>query len=145
MASPQDLLDKLQQPVPVQRTQSAPPPKVTIQDASNPDSEPKTAHPDSFPFQHSFHDSWRNSSKQGSWHHRKRSPGVEWHNKLTKESFNNGRVLLIDYVSRDHTEEGRRKIVAQEFHNVEGLRRFYANQDLSHQAALRLIHVQSAP
>jgi Mg2+ and Co2+ transporter CorA len=53
-------------------------------------------------------------------------------------------VLLIDYVAREHTEEGRRKIVAQEFSDIDSLRRFYMNDKLSQQAALRVIHVQNA-
>jgi hypothetical protein len=54
-------------------------------------------------------------------------------------------VLLIDYVAREHTTEGRRKVVAQEFDNVDSLRKFYADEDLAQQAALRVIHVQNAP
>jgi hypothetical protein len=53
-------------------------------------------------------------------------------------------VLLIDYVDKNHTSQGRRKIVAQEFDDVEGLRKFYQNPELSGQAALRVIHVQNA-
>jgi hypothetical protein len=53
-------------------------------------------------------------------------------------------VLLIDYVDKNHTSQGRRKIVAQEFNDVEGLRKFYQNEELSGQAALRVIHVQNA-
>lgn len=53
-------------------------------------------------------------------------------------------MLLIDYVAKEHTTEGRKKIVAQEFCDVESLRRFYRKEDLSAQAALRVIHVQNA-
>ncbi|CAI6334585.1 unnamed protein product [Periconia digitata] len=77
-------------------------------------------------------------------HRRKQSSGIEWHEPWTKDSFKDGRVLLIDYVAKDHIEDGRRKIVAQEFRNLDGLRRFYRNEDLSGQAALRVIHVQNA-
>ncbi|KAF2455299.1 cora-like Mg2+ transporter protein-domain-containing protein [Lineolata rhizophorae] len=76
-------------------------------------------------------------------HHRRRGKRLEWKSKDTA-GFRNGRVLLIDYVSRDHTDTGRRKIAAQEFHHLEGLRRFYSNEEYSHQAALRVIHVQNA-
>ncbi|KAF2807640.1 uncharacterized protein BDZ99DRAFT_61992 [Mytilinidion resinicola] len=82
--------------------------------------------------------------RTSTWHRRRHSPGIEWKEKWTQDSWKNGRVLLIDYVAREHTQNGRRKIVAQEFGDVDGLRRFYANQDLSHQAALRVIHVQNA-
>ena len=54
-------------------------------------------------------------------------------------------MLLIDYVAREHTTEGRRKVVAQEFDDVDSLRKFYASEDLAQQAALRVIHVQNAP
>jgi hypothetical protein len=53
-------------------------------------------------------------------------------------------VLLIDYVAKEHSAEGRRKIVAQEFSDIDSLRRFYRKEDLSAQAALRVIHVQTA-
>jgi len=53
-------------------------------------------------------------------------------------------VLLIDYVAKELTGQGRRKIVAQEFSDIDGLRKFYRNESLSQQAALRVIHVQNA-
>lgn len=77
-------------------------------------------------------------------HRRQRSPNVEWHEKWTKDSWQNGRVLLIDYVDKEHTSHGRRKIVAQEFNDIDGLRKYYGNEELSSQAALRVIHVQNA-
>ncbi|KAH7118817.1 hypothetical protein B0J11DRAFT_77552 [Dendryphion nanum] len=46
--------------------------------------------------------------------------------------------------AQEHTTSGHRKIVAQEFCDIDGLRHFYRNQDLSKQAALRVIHVQNA-
>jgi hypothetical protein len=63
---------------------------------------------------------------------------------LPEYSFEEGRVLLIDYVAREYTGQGRRKIITQEFRNVEELRTFYRNESLSKQAALRVIHVQNA-
>lgn len=77
-------------------------------------------------------------------HRRQRSPNIEWHEKWTKDSWQNGRVLLVDYVDKEHTSHGRQKIVAQEFNDVDGLRKFYRNEELSGQAALRVIHVQNA-
>ena len=53
-------------------------------------------------------------------------------------------MLLIDYVAKEHTDRGRKKIVAQEFCDIDSLRRFYRKEDLSAQAALRVIHVQNA-
>jgi hypothetical protein len=82
--------------------------------------------------------------RTSTWGRRKHNQGIEWHSKWDKDSWKDGRVLLIDYVAREHTPSGRRKIVAQEFSSIEGLRGFYANQDLSQQAALRVIHVQNA-
>ena len=77
-------------------------------------------------------------------HRRRHSPNVEWRAEWTKDSWKQGRVLLIDYVAREHTTEGRRKIAAQEFCDIDSLRRFYRKEDLSGQAALRVIHVQNA-
>lgn len=77
-------------------------------------------------------------------HRRKHSPNLEWRERWTKDSWKQGRVLLIDYVDKEHTKEGRRKIVAQEFCDIDSLRRFYRKEDLSAQAALRVIHVQNA-
>ncbi|KAL5392771.1 hypothetical protein DPSP01_000470 [Paraphaeosphaeria sporulosa] len=94
----------------------------------------------------SYHDTTR-QRRNNTWergHRRQRSPNIEWHEKWTKDSWQNGRVLLIDYVDKNHTTQGRRKIVAQEFNDVEGLRNFYQNEELSGQAALRVIHVQNA-
>jgi len=77
-------------------------------------------------------------------HRRKHSPSLEWRAKWTADSWKQGRVLLIDYVDTAHTLGARRKIVAQEFCDIDSLRRFYRNGDLSGQAALRVIHVQNA-
>ncbi|KAF1916411.1 hypothetical protein BDU57DRAFT_449622 [Ampelomyces quisqualis] len=75
---------------------------------------------------------------------RKHSPNVEWKEKWTKDTWKQGRVLLIDYCGTEHSGEGRRKIAAQEFCNIDSLRRFYRKEHLSGQAALRVIHVQNA-
>lgn len=85
----------------------------------------------------------RNSTWERA-HRRQRSPNIEWHEKWTKDNWQNGRVLLVDYVGKEHTSKGRRKIVAQEFNDIDGLRRFYSNEELAGQAALRVIHVQNA-
>ncbi|CAN9463869.1 unnamed protein product [Alternaria alternata] len=77
-------------------------------------------------------------------HRRKHSPNLEWREPWTKESWSQGRVLLIDYVAKEHSTKGRRKIMAQEFCDIDSLRRFYRKEDLSAQAALRVIHVQNA-
>ncbi|KAJ4303717.1 Guanine nucleotide exchange factor lte1 [Kalmusia sp. IMI 367209] len=92
-------------------------------------------------------DSFHRDRRQSTWdrgHRRQRSPNIEWHEKWTKDSWQNGRVLLIDYVGKEFLSQGRRKIVAQEFSDIDGLRKFYMNEQLSQQAALRVIHVQNA-
>ncbi|KAF2746894.1 hypothetical protein M011DRAFT_519517 [Sporormia fimetaria CBS 119925] len=86
------------------------------------------------------------NQRRTTWNNkRKPSPNVEWRSKWTADSWKQGRVLLIDYVSKEHTSSGRRKIVAQEFSDIDSLHSFYLNQSLSSQAALRVIHVQNAP
>ncbi|KAF2134360.1 hypothetical protein P153DRAFT_362127 [Dothidotthia symphoricarpi CBS 119687] len=76
---------------------------------------------------------------------RKHISNIEWHLPWTRDSWDHGRVLLIDYVAQSHTTLHRRKIMSQEFSDIHGLRRFYNTSDLSSQAALRVIHVQNAP
>lgn len=68
---------------------------------------------------------------------------MQWHEAWTKETWRHGRVLLIDYIAKDHTSHGRRKVVSQEFSDLDSLRRSYRN-DHQKQASLRVIHVQNA-
>ncbi|KAF1939585.1 hypothetical protein EJ02DRAFT_381455 [Clathrospora elynae] len=77
-------------------------------------------------------------------HHRKHSPNLKWREPWTKKSWSQGRVLIIDYVAKAHTSDGKRKIAAQEFCDIDSLRHFYRKEDLSAQSALRVIHVQNA-
>jgi hypothetical protein len=78
-------------------------------------------------------------------HRRKHSPNLEWKEKWTSETWKQGRVLLIDYCGKAHSATGRRnKIIAQEFCDIDSLRGFYAKEELSGQAVLRVIHVQNA-
>ncbi|KAI9697527.1 MAG: hypothetical protein M1820_007793 [Bogoriella megaspora] len=79
-----------------------------------------------------------------NWKAKQYGSGVKWREQLTGHDWKNGRVLLIDYVSKEHSQNGRRKIVAQEFWNIEGLQKFYAKADRCKEAALRVIHVQNA-
>ncbi|KAF2195270.1 hypothetical protein K469DRAFT_649019 [Zopfia rhizophila CBS 207.26] len=141
------------------RSKSDPPPPITVEDtATGAEPQPSPSPTHFFTEQSRSFSAYeprqmppksQNSNirerRQSTWgHKRKHSPGIEWHEKWTKDSWREGRVLLIDYVAREHTKEGRRKIVAQEFQDINGLRKFYKNQDLSQQAALRVIHVQNA-
>ncbi|KAF2478000.1 uncharacterized protein BDR25DRAFT_338695 [Lindgomyces ingoldianus] len=136
------------------RSRSDPPPPITIEDTASgaaPQPSPSPTRLTEQARSYSAYDPRQTQAsnlrdrRQSTWgHKRKPSPGIEWHTKWTKDSWRDGRVLLVDYVAREHTEGGRRKIVAQEFSDIDGLRRFYLNQDLSQQAALRVIHVQNA-
>lgn len=76
---------------------------------------------------------------------RPRSPGLKWHkNYDTPESRKTSRVLIIDYVKKEHSKEGMRKVTAQEVNSVEGLRRIYTNPERGSEAVLRVFHVQNA-
>ncbi|KAF2878151.1 hypothetical protein BDV95DRAFT_663363 [Massariosphaeria phaeospora] len=142
-----------------QRSMSDPLPPITVEDTANgtePRPSPSPTHTagearsfsayDANP-QHLHQDPRprRLQRRNTTWgHRRKNSPGVEWHDKWTKDSWKQGRVLLIDYVAKEYIQGGKRKIVAQEFGDIDSLRRFYKNQDLSQQSLLRVIHVQNA-
>ncbi|KAL8703884.1 MAG: hypothetical protein Q9201_002935 [Fulgogasparrea decipioides] len=80
-----------------------------------------------------------------SWQQRPRSPGLKWHkNYDTPESRKTSRVLIIDYVKKEHSKEGMRKVATQEVDSVEGLRRIYTNPERGSEAVLRVFHVQNA-
>ncbi|KAL8874051.1 MAG: hypothetical protein Q9174_000556 [Haloplaca sp. 1 TL-2023] len=84
--------------------------------------------------------------KSKSWQQRPRSPGLKWHKKYdTPESRKASRVLVIDYVKREHSKEGMRKVATQEVDNVHGLRKIYTNPERGSEAVLRVFHVQNAP
>ncbi|KAI9707077.1 MAG: hypothetical protein M1836_000037 [Candelina mexicana] len=79
-----------------------------------------------------------------TWHRRPRSPGLKWHKEYTPETRKQGRVLMIDYVRKDQTREGMRKVTAEEFDDLDGLRRVYDNPSRNREACLRVFHVQNA-
>lgn len=80
-----------------------------------------------------------------SWQQRPRSPGLKWHKKYdTPESRKTSRVLIIDYVKKEHSKEGMRKVATQEVDTVEGLRKIYTNPERGSEAVLRVFHVQNA-
>ncbi|KAF2232832.1 hypothetical protein EV356DRAFT_469524 [Viridothelium virens] len=133
-------------------------PEVTVNDVEN-DDEPQTiARPihsryssrplDTYPDVHGHelrgYKRGGGTDFKGQRRHNAYSAGVPWREKIDCNSWKGGRVLLVDYVGKEHTENGRRKIVAQEFWNLEGLKKFYAKTDRSKEAALRVIHVQNA-
>ncbi|KAF1848280.1 uncharacterized protein K460DRAFT_403573 [Cucurbitaria berberidis CBS 394.84] len=144
------------------RSKSDPPPPIMVEDTASgepPQPSPSPTRMNAPPRSFSAYDSrpshptlergesqplLRERRKGTFGHRRKHSPNIEWREKWNKDSWKQGRVLLIDYVAREHTNEGRRKIVAQEFCDIDSLRRFYRKEDLSGQAALRVIHVQNA-
>lgn len=72
------------------------------------------------------------------------SPGVEWKEKWNSDSFKSGRVLMLDYVSRDFSEDGRRRILANELRDIDQLRHFYRYEEPKRHPALRVIHVQNS-
>ncbi|KAK8152231.1 hypothetical protein BKA80DRAFT_286370 [Phyllosticta citrichinensis] len=114
-------------------------PSISIQDTSQ---NRRTVHPasptdparDPSPPRHHRH----------SLHPRRRSPGPEWRTAWDPKDWLNGRVLIIDYVGSEKSENGKRKIVAQEFHRVEHLRTYCANKQLRDSSLLRVIHVQNS-
>ena len=78
-----------------------------------------------------------------SWPQRRlRSPSLKWHKQY--ETPRTGRVLVIDYIKKDRSKEGMRKVTAQEINNIEGLRKIYTNPDHGNEAVLRVFHVQNA-
>lgn len=84
-------------------------------------------------------------SRQHPWTNRPRSPNLKWQKGFDKpEHCRSGRVLMIDYVKQDHTKQGMRKVAAQEFNNIQSLRKLYANADRGREAVLRVLHVQNA-
>lgn len=86
-------------------------------------------------------DSFKTRPK-GSWH---QNYTVDWKEKWTDDTWNNGRVLIIDYMRWNKTKGGKLKIHAQEIKSREGLVHFYSNTARCKQAAFRVIHVQNAP
>lgn len=123
------------------RISSMPPAKHSMPEDLTTEPPPTSAHEASKPR--------RSNPRHHNPHsHRKRkpsrSPGVEWKEKWTSESFKDGRVLILDYVSRDFTEDGRRRVLANEFHEIDQLRRFYNADAPRRTPALRVIHVQNS-
>lgn len=79
------------------------------------------------------------------WQQRPRSPGLIWHKKYdSPESRKTGRVLVIDYIKKERSKKGMRKVATQEVNTIEGLRNIYTNPDRGSEAVLRVFHVQNA-
>lgn len=84
-------------------------------------------------------------SSTSKWQRPQSPTGLKWHKHYdTPESRKRGRVLVIDYVKKSHAKEGMRKVVTQEFDNIQELRRLYANPERGSEAVLRVFHVQNA-
>ncbi|KAL8788453.1 MAG: hypothetical protein Q9213_001676 [Squamulea squamosa] len=77
-----------------------------------------------------------------SWQQRPQSPGLQWHKQY--ENRKTGRVLVIDYIKKERSKEGMRKVATQEIDSIEGLRKIYTNPDRGGDAVLRVFHVQNA-
>ena len=132
--------------VTVQNVESSKEPRVITRPAES----QKDAHscPDIYPTAHNYNFKGNKHTKGdfgGKWHHKVHDPSVRWRENVDCNTWTGGRVLLIDYVGKEHTDNGHRKIVAQEFWSLEGLKKFFAKTDRSKEAALRVIHVQNAP
>ena len=80
-----------------------------------------------------------------AWNRRPRSPGLKWYRHYdSPESLKHGRVLVIDYIRKDSSKAGNRKVVSQEISSIEALRKLYSNPARNAEAVLRVIHVQDA-
>ena len=74
---------------------------------------------------------------------RPKSPGLKWNKAYNAKNLTHGRVLVIDYVKQEMSQEGMRKVVAQEINGIEGLEKLYNNSTRKDEAILRLFHVQN--
>ncbi|KAH6644120.1 hypothetical protein C7974DRAFT_407825 [Boeremia exigua] len=137
----------------LKRSRSDPPPPITVEDTATgeppqPSLSPTAERAKTFDVRSgsALEDSESDARHRqgGPGHKRKHSPNLQWHEQWTDESWQHGRVLMIDYIGKRHSPEGKRKVVSQEFRDVGSLRRFYSKKDRSQQA-LRVIHVQNAP
>ncbi|KAF9696293.1 hypothetical protein EKO04_005551 [Ascochyta lentis] len=139
----------------LKRSRSDPPPPITVEDTASgeppqPSPSPTTERARTFDVRPTYQreesqPTVRQRRNSTFGHRRKHSPNLQWHEEWTDERWKHGRVLLIDYVGKEHAPEGRRKVISKEFCDVDSLRRFYRKKDLSDQAVLRVIHVQNAP
>ncbi|KAK8205995.1 hypothetical protein IWZ01DRAFT_62690 [Phyllosticta capitalensis] len=120
-------------------------PSISIQDTSQ---NRRTVHPAASPTDSApdprFSPPCSPRHPRHSLHSRRRSPGPEWRTAWDPRDWQNGRVLLIDYVGSAQSDNGKRKILAQEFHRIEDLRAFCGNKQLRDQSLLRVIHVQNS-
>lgn len=82
--------------------------------------------------------------KRRPWHARPKSPKLGWYKEYNEKNVKYGRVLVIDYVKGELSQEGMRKVASQEINNLEGLEKLYANPSRRDEAILRLFHVQNA-
>ncbi|KAF2417525.1 hypothetical protein EJ08DRAFT_643499 [Tothia fuscella] len=128
------------------RTISAPipiPPQISVEDTTQPLTNPEE------PLNHlpdPHHTNGKTSFRRAdTW--RKRSPGVGWKKRWddNHDPWTNGRVLIVDCYSRDHSDDGRRKTQAYEFTHRRELQDFYSlGPGKREDHALRIIHVQNA-
>lgn len=125
------------------RTNSAPPPSISIEDVSyplvnqedpyDPPNRSTTAptdpsQPDPSPFgTHSSRADGAHHSRWNAAEFRRRVPNVEWRKKWDggHDPFRGGRVLVVDCLSREKSDDGRRKTQAHEFGSLEELEAFY--------------------
>ena len=81
--------------------------------------------------------------RQQHWR-RPKSPGLKWYKAYTGANLTHGRVLVVDYVKQELSQDGMRKVAAQEINSIEGLKKLYESSVRRDEAVLRLFHVQNA-
>jgi hypothetical protein len=131
------------------RTSSAPvvnPPQISVEDTTQPLTNPEEPlNQPSAPHRPDAYHPHPGGRRGSTW--RKRSPaGVGWRKRWDEHYYpwENGRVMIVDCYSRDHSDDGRRKTKAYEFTHRHELQDFYAGEGKREDHALRLIHVQNA-
>ena len=74
---------------------------------------------------------------------RPKSPNLKWNKAYTDTSVTHGRICVIDYVKQELSQDGMRKVAAQEINSIEGLQKLYDNPTRRDEAVLRIFHVQN--
>ena len=120
-------------------------PTSDVAQASNDPPDPDNVRPNSRPTQKlddpdAFRDSFKRKPK-GSWHH---NVTVPWKEKWPEDSWEGGRVLMIDCMRWNRSKGGKVKVAGQEIRDLHGLKKYYSDDQRCTQSALRVVHVQNA-
>ena len=112
-------------------------------------SKSKVIHPPGKKNVYQINPHWRPPPRASQQWWRGTAPDLEWQYKWDDRRFQDGRVLIIDYISYEEANSPGNsrhiKIAAKECQNITELRHFYSDKKRVHGAALRVIHVQNAP